>query len=361
MSTTARCNEIGILLEARALQLQAHGKEREAFDHLVVLLALSRHLRHHALVTPYYTGQALEGRAVRGLERLLSKPDIAPALGRLALKELARHEAATPLPTESVKAQYFNLRRRFDATTTFLSDLRLSAYEAGSAEAELVNAAWLAPWERQRHLRLVRALCAAALQVAETEAWELPPTLEPVPDRYSALAHDYGLAPLKDKGRAVRPRQWGRLLYASPWLQSQLDLQRPQRPAQRALLHCRLRALRIKLALLLYRAEKGQLPQSLAQLVPAYLESLPPDPFSGQAFRYRISAGERIRWFAPPGDSNAEMRTVTPGQGVLWSVGPDLADDGGTRQGERQHLLDVRTYPKFGHDLIYLIPTRKQP
>jgi hypothetical protein len=46
----------------------------------------------------------------------------------------------------------------------------------------------------------------------------------------------------------------------------------------------------------------------LAELAPSYLETVPVDPFDGQPLRYR-----------------------TQGAGyVLYSIGPDLKDDGGT-------------------------------
>ena len=68
-----------------------------------------------------------------------------------------------------------------------------------------------------------------------------------------------------------------------------------------------LRGLRLLAAVELYRAEHAGLPPSLDALVPAYLKSLPPDPFSGSPFGYRV-AGRAYR---------------------LYSVGPDRRDGGG--------------------------------
>lgn len=69
----------------------------------------------------------------------------------------------------------------------------------------------------------------------------------------------------------------------------------------------RTRLLICDLAVGLYLAEKGTLPERLEQLAPNYLRELPVDPFSGHSFAYR-----------PAGDKF-----------LLYSVGPDREDDGG--------------------------------
>jgi type II secretory pathway pseudopilin PulG len=65
----------------------------------------------------------------------------------------------------------------------------------------------------------------------------------------------------------------------------------------------------ITLALHAFRLEHGRYPASLTELLPAYLKRLPEDPFGpGGTFKYRVK-GKRY---------------------VLYSVGPDGKDDGGT-------------------------------
>ena len=69
------------------------------------------------------------------------------------------------------------------------------------------------------------------------------------------------------------------------------------------------RLLLVSLALRAYRLEHGGYPVSLAELAPAYLKQIPDDPFALKgAFLYRIN-GQKY---------------------VLYSVGPDGKDDGGT-------------------------------
>ncbi len=60
-----------------------------------------------------------------------------------------------------------------------------------------------------------------------------------------------------------------------------------------------------------YRLTEGRLPQSLDNLIPAYMEVVPTDPFDGQSLKYR---------------------TLETGF-VVYSVGEDLTDEGGAEVG----------------------------
>jgi hypothetical protein len=67
------------------------------------------------------------------------------------------------------------------------------------------------------------------------------------------------------------------------------------------------RATSVLVALKAYKAKTGRLPQSLAELVPEYLGAVPVDDMDGKPLRY------------------------SPEKKVLYSVGKDLADDGGSK------------------------------
>ena len=73
---------------------------------------------------------------------------------------------------------------------------------------------------------------------------------------------------------------------------------------------CRLRAARAGLAVERYRSLNGELPDGLERLVPEYLESVPTDLFDGKPLRYR----KLDKGF------------------LVYSVGPDGQDDGGTSE-----------------------------
>ncbi len=81
----------------------------------------------------------------------------------------------------------------------------------------------------------------------------------------------------------------------------------------------RLRLLAVELALRCYRSEQGAAPARLDQLVPRYLQSVPLDPFSGQPLIYRVQG---TNW-------------------LLYSVGVDRVDDGGTPAGRLRDKGDL--------------------
>jgi hypothetical protein len=70
----------------------------------------------------------------------------------------------------------------------------------------------------------------------------------------------------------------------------------------------RRRLIMTELAIRCYVAAGNQPPRNLAQLVPDYLKSVPQDPFTGKPLTYRA---QETNW-------------------VLYSVGPDRVDSGGT-------------------------------
>jgi hypothetical protein len=65
---------------------------------------------------------------------------------------------------------------------------------------------------------------------------------------------------------------------------------------------------RLGVAAYLYREKSGHWPEKLADLVPEFIPSLPPDPFDGKPIRLKRTAHGM----------------------VVYSVGPDLVDNGGT-------------------------------
>lgn len=67
-----------------------------------------------------------------------------------------------------------------------------------------------------------------------------------------------------------------------------------------------------------YRLAQGKLPQTLNELVPAYLDAVPVDPFDGQALRYKLLAKGY----------------------VVYSVGEDEIDDGGAERQKDKRRQD---------------------
>ena len=74
----------------------------------------------------------------------------------------------------------------------------------------------------------------------------------------------------------------------------------------------RLEAAHIALAATRYHLENGKLPTKPDELVPAFLDEIPIDPFDGQPMRYKPTADGA----------------------VVYSVGPNRVDDGGIEKKE---------------------------
>jgi ABC-type transport system involved in multi-copper enzyme maturation permease subunit len=325
-SDSEKCRKTGELLTARALQIQAQGKDDKSLEQLVTVLALSRHLRHQAPLYAYQEGLATERSALKGLEHWLERVGPRADLLRRALDELTAHEANTPPVTEALAAEYFRFRRSLG------SGARSSGLVSGETEAMLMQI----PWEAARAGRLTDAVFAGRLRMAEAG--------DVVPAWGSDQLADW--LPERDGSSGARLER----LVNSSWLAHSLPVTvTVQREAQRGL--CDVRAARLQVALALYRCEHGKIAESLDDLVAAVLPELPDDPYQRRAFGYRVSQGERISWHRRLIDGGEQFTQQVPaGQGILWSAGPDGRDDGGLRQWD-----GLANTPK-GCDVIYLVP-----
>lgn len=83
------------------------------------------------------------------------------------------------------------------------------------------------------------------------------------------------------------------------------------------------RVARTALAVERYRLAEGRLPQALSDLVPIYLGTVPTDPFDGKHLKYYLL------------DTGF----------VVYSIGEDLSDDGGTEKDERKR--DAQGNPRW--------------
>ena len=91
-----------------------------------------------------------------------------------------------------------------------------------------------------------------------------------------------------------------------------------------------LRTTQTALAVERYRLTEGRLPKSLDNLVPAYMDAIPDDPFDGSPLKYRVRQSGY----------------------VVYSVGEDQTDEGGTEQGTQGK--DSRGKP-LPYDLTFVV------
>jgi hypothetical protein len=133
---------------------------------------------------------------------------------------------------------------------------------------------------------------------------------EPFPDRLTAVADLIRQREATAKGQGLLLNQW----YWDGFAGS---------ASREARCLANLRLALTAVALEQFRAAHDQYPASLSDLTPNYLNAIPTDPFDGQPLRYRQQ-----------------------GKGyVLYSIGPDLKDDGGTQMHGQDLVFAVATPP----------------
>jgi hypothetical protein len=332
--TTMHCEPLATLLTARALQLQASGKDREGLEHLVCVLALSRQLRSRAVPIVWMAGLSVERTALEGLERWLEKPGLKPELLRMAQTELNRHESAVPPMTDTVKAEYVMMRNTLSDPEQVLRLMSESPGNRATAAGRWTVLACQAPWERARLERLLNAVCAGYLRAAQTENW----IVREIRKNRNPGSNDVGLLwdwlPSDDTPAGEQNRlRLARMLWTSWTRVILVAWNRLQEENANGL--ARIRGVKTVLALMQYQREQGKPAPDLQALVPRYLPEVPTDPFDGRALRYRVSKGEQVVWYV----RDAEPKEIPAGQRIVWSVGPDGKDDGGTSQANDRVFL----------------------
>ena len=330
---------IAVALAAHGLQEQARGDDVAFVEDLRVGLSLSRNLRNHAALAEVRDGKTVEFVLLTATDRWLERLNGRPGLLKKALRIVSSHlEETAAEGGDRVLVDYLIARNTLDDPLDWLTD-DLSGRETADRrndpvarnEAQWVALARLVPWEHARQERMLRVLF-------EGDAVE-----------GRCL---YGLwAPRAMLGSINRLGPGNGTFDYDPFNR------------------CRAPALRLKLALRWYQAERGRPADGLEELVPKYLPAIPFDPYQPERpFHYRLSGGEEIEW--PPATAEGgpptppapapgpgmppaaqPSRKIRPGQGVLWSVGADQHDDGGVRQ----TAADMYS-PNLGADVIFLVP-----
>jgi hypothetical protein len=323
--------DLAQLLHVRALQHQRRGQSHSALNCYRTILTLSRHLRERGETLSWLTGVALQRVACDGLEQWAYGVE-GQGLLLQALQEVSEEEPSMPLVSLVCREYYSIAQRRLSDLAAPYTDRTDNRW---TQRLSLLTR--LAPWERERERRYLNRVYTGLLEGARLPSWEGESAWE-------------GLI------RVLPPHPVARLtpslsLYRSAYCYGL----------------CRLRGLRLQLALAIYQARHGRCPTRLDELAPELLRTIPADPWSGKPFGYRLSKGESLpvpfmgadnwrnrspyylfpvrdalRWFSlpgPPGTPSTTVvgpavwiephRWVAPGRGIVWSVGEDRRDDGG--------------------------------
>ncbi len=297
------------VLAVRGLQLQARGDHKAFVDNFGISLALSRNIQNHAPPHLVRIGREAELISLRSLDRWLEKLPGEPELLERVRDVLLQHKNEIPLEIDTLRTSFLIAQNTLEHyPDTFvqgeLGAMKapgLVATELEKSEMDLISLLWRIPWELERHQRLLRVVFEGSL------------------DQRKLVAN------------------WGGFYMGSLNPPESKDQEQQDRRATAELF-----ATLLKVGLRLYQARNGEFPDNLSELasdqVPGlkqrkYLPAVPPDPFDGKPFRYRVSLDKHGRQKA-----------------VLWSIGEDNHDDGGKKPGNHHTV----TFP--GEDLIYNVP-----
>jgi hypothetical protein len=345
-----RAQTASTALRARALQLMARGKPAEALELLADNLALSRQVRNKAPALGLEVGYTIERSTIESFPAWALSAGTQPDLLIRATGIVRAHDQAVPPLSETIKRDFIHAI----SPAVQVESLRTASRRV---ENDLETLLFSAPWEQWRRRTILATLCAGFLRTAELPFYDAVPRIRAARDAtgiwISAL--DGWTASSDDPDTAAREyRTMARLIDHSSWpvsFAAHADIFTAAIASQTTR-----RAAILQLALAAYQARRGQPAAALPDLVPEFLPELPIDPYSGQSFHYRISAGEELPWFGNNADGSQAMLKVAPGQGIIWSVGPDLHDNGGVKPG----TIYWRSVDN-GADVIFLVPQIKKP
>lgn len=316
---------------ARGLLLQVRNGDHAAFvGSYRTVMMLVWNLRNRSIIGAAQLGYIVERSALFAVYQWMKHLPPIDGFRRLESAWLLALAFAANLesdphapfdPTPHLLAQRYIVRGLMSAPNQWLPDSISPAgksRDAAHVEADLVSFAWTVPWERERTRRLVGRVLASGNHI--------------VPN------------PL------VRGRPGTQLLVA--WGTSASDLTELDRVVRTLR-----RGVSILLATRRYQVNdpSGRAPATIDDLVrTGCMPYVPPDPYDGKPFRYRVSAGEHLtqvnRMGAGPAPNPPPSIMLVAGSPVIWSVGPDRIDQGG-----RQVPIMPAEYPRQ-EDWVFVLP-----
>ena len=276
-------------LEVLVSLLKADAKQpAEAADAILMALAAGRSLESEPLLISQLVRRACLTLAGEGLERTLNQVALPPAaLGRLKQafdQAEAREASGTNFTCAVVGERVFGLEQ-FDATLEQLQDFMKGATGLPTEQVDALNAFMANPDKNRKIEREFWEETFRQVLAARKEAF---PARLKTEDIYNSRVME-----AKSKGLF-----FCRLMLPALGSKKEAGSLAHLRLSQTALALERFRA-----------AHDNRYPDALGELSPQLLPAVPVDPFDGQPLRYRKQ------------DTGY----------LLYSIGPDLKDDGGQR------------------------------
>jgi hypothetical protein len=293
-------SNFSLLAELEALRPIDAGDFENAWYCYRDIIRFSRHLQLHAPVDGYCAGAIMFHRAFEGIRRLIEYSAVNPMLLEQIRADTER--LTSPLPSDALKSEYYltmnliNDRRYLPELLDVKDTKEWIALETGKF-------AFNEPEASRRLLRIVFARWLHSID-------------QPLQLRGRQISDDFmlyeaadslSIAPNMPSASLIERELNNRVLARSfTWRIRWFDQLALRERTERRLLQFLISAHR-------YQREFGEFPASADELVNrGYLPSIPGDPFHRDLpLRYRRDES-------------------SPNSAVVWSIGPDCVDDGGT-------------------------------
>jgi hypothetical protein len=297
-------HEGALLLAHDALSKAAHGQSAPALDDLAAVFGIARHIKEgEPFLISVSLGHSLDQVGTRALEEVLAlSPPRADELGRLSLSDHPSNQRLLQRACEMEEPLFglpaFAMLAAPESTLALIDWLRLGGGHLPTlVENALIYRVFLLTDDLTAYRQVMRELqrLAARPYYESHQGWE-----------------EYALSWRTDR-RGLMTR------LITPATQHFATMA----PEGDALHHLA----RLALAMTACRAKKGKYPDQLQELVPEFLSAIPLDPFDGQP-----------------------LRTKRDEKGILlYSVGPNLKDDGGALPRDRQRRMQEG-------DIVFRLP-----
>ncbi len=317
--------DLANLLVVSGRQLQLHGDLDAAWERYLAALRISVQLRHR-VISPVFGDQS-ELSVYRALPYWAAAADQTPERIRRAIQEVDNLQQNLPSRTDATKSEYLHAR---DVIAGDPEALAATDMRKRDMIKRMLWARWM-PWEHTRAVRLLNRQTAYALQVI-SDAEEAAASGEQIPrrsDRY--LPSRWKWYYHSESWYALRKQVGEGYGYSDYLFRIMLrDLLRIETSR---------RAVKLQLGLEAWKTEHDELPDTLDQLVGAYLDRLPIDPGSGEPFRY-FPEGLPYEGEWEGLGSYGARQLVKPNTPFVWSTGwyVGLGDADEKRITRRYHI-----------------------
>ena len=301
-------DDLACLLVGEARLLGTDGDLDAALQRYLAALRISSHIRPRSRCA--FRADHIERTVYNYLKHWAAKPGQTPERIRTAVEAIEQIISQPPSRTDTIKAEYCVARQIVEGDTDLLGNV-FNDPEIETVR-EVVAMQWM-PWEKARAVRLLdwstlRALTRMeSIEQALANGTSLPMG---APSRYYCRWWPCSALQVRLYNTTIALRHF----HGPGWWSGEAKMLVDTATQRRAT--C------LVLALAAWKLEHGELPDKLDDLVGPYLTKLPPDPHSGEPFRYfrkGIPIAITHRYYRDDDDKPIEL--VGAEEPFIWSTG----------------------------------------